>query len=39
MADKKSEIDSLIAERLDEGWSLERLARHGSLPFVQLCVS
>jgi N utilization substance protein B len=28
MADKKSEIDSLIAERLDEGWSLERLARH-----------
>ena len=28
MADKKSEIDSLIAERLDAGWSLERLARH-----------
>ena len=28
MADKKAEIDSLIAERLDEGWSLERLARH-----------
>ena len=28
MADKKSDIDSLIAERLDEGWSLERLARH-----------
>ena len=28
MADKKSEIDNLIAERLDEGWSLERLARH-----------
>ena len=28
MADKKSEIDSLIVERLDEGWSLERLARH-----------
>ena len=28
MADKKSEIDSLIAERLDDGWSLERLARH-----------
>ncbi len=28
MADKKSDIDSLIAERLDDGWSLERLARH-----------
>ena len=28
MADKKSEIDSLIVERLDEGWSVERLARH-----------
>ena len=28
MADKKDEIDALIEERLDEGWSLERLARH-----------
>ena len=28
MADKKDEIDTLIAERLDAGWSLERLARH-----------
>lgn len=28
MADKKKEIDTLITERLENGWSLERLARH-----------
>ena len=28
MADKKDEIDALIEERLDDGWSLQRLARH-----------
>ena len=28
MADKKEEIDTLITERLENGWSLERLARH-----------
>ena len=28
MADKKEELDGLIAERLESGWSLERLARH-----------
>ena len=28
MADKKDEIDALIEERLEQGWSLERLARH-----------
>ena len=28
MADKKDEIDALIEERLDNGWSLQRLARH-----------
>ena len=28
MADKREELDGLIAERLEEGWSLERLARH-----------
>ena len=28
MADKRDEIDTLIAERLEEGWTIERLARH-----------
>ena len=28
MTDKKEEIDTLITERLENGWSLERLARH-----------
>lgn len=28
MADKKEEIDTLITERLENGWSIERLARH-----------
>ena len=28
MADKKDELDGLISERLDTGWSLDRLARH-----------
>lgn len=28
MADKKDEVDALIEERLDDGWSLQRLARH-----------
>lgn len=28
MADKQAELDDLIASRLDEGWSLARLARH-----------
>ena len=28
MADKKDELDGLISERLDIGWSLDRLARH-----------
>ena len=28
MADKKQEIDTLITERLENGWSIERLARH-----------
>ena len=28
IADKQDEVDSLIAQRLGEGWSLDRLARH-----------
>ena len=28
MADKKDEVDAMIEGRLEDGWSLERLARH-----------
>ena len=28
IANKQDEVDSLIAQRLGEGWSLDRLARH-----------